>query len=308
MRSILCSVAVICWFTAFSTALPQELRAVTGEQVGELTQSQLLDQLPRYSWFRVRLAHAVGKQAEQPYMGLMRKAGVRRAVFETRAVWQRRGPDRVSVVRRMYYKEYDRPHGQIIDAGTLAEIRDSGLEGLLDEVALQRVRNAKFSRGIDGPGPRKGQVLFSFVEFLDNGWIPPEPTFVHALGKPQADPLSVAAGVGDEIELRRLLGLRNYSQHELTTALDAAVRNYDDNTSVIELLIKAGGDVNARPWPDGGTLLMCAIGHPSNVNALLTLGADVNARDRQRQTALMHATRSGDTASVELLKAAGERE
>jgi len=79
------------------------------------------------------------------------------------------------------------------------------------------------------------------------------------------------------------------------------------NAEMIRLLVGAGAAPNAAA-ANGETMLMAAIdaGSLAAVTALRELGADVNARDPQfRQSALMFAARTGHSAILETLLAAG---
>ena len=72
------------------------------------------------------------------------------------------------------------------------------------------------------------------------------------------------------------------------------------------MLLKAGADVNAKT-KDGETALMVALleGHTESVNALIKAGADVNAKDIKGGTALMLAALYGQAEDIKLLLNAG---
>ena len=76
---------------------------------------------------------------------------------------------------------------------------------------------------------------------------------------------------------------------------------------VIDALVRAGADPNARVTPDGATPLSVAanIGRVNEARALLARGARVNERDGEGATALLLAAERGHIAAVELLLAAG---
>ena len=50
-------------------------------------------------------------------------------------------------MRRLYYKQLDGIDAQKTDTATVKEIRDSGLEAMLDEAVLARATTAHLRRG-----------------------------------------------------------------------------------------------------------------------------------------------------------------
>ena len=88
------------------------------------------------------------------------------------------------------------------------------------------------------------------------------------------------------------------------TPVSAAARN--GHTECVQLLIKAGADVNA--YFDGtSTTLMAASENGSDqcIDMLLKAGADVNEVSSAGQTALINAASNGSEASIDLLVRAG---
>jgi len=81
---------------------------------------------------------------------------------------------------------------------------------------------------------------------------------------------------------------------------------WDGRTAVVELLLAAGADVDAKD-EDGWTALHDAAwgGHAAVAELLLAAGADVNAQDNDGWIALHDAARNGHSAVVELLLEAG---
>ncbi len=114
----------------------------------------------------------------------------------------------------------------------------------------------------------------------------------------------------DDLETAQLL-LRNgatagASNHDGATPMFLAAQN--GSAAMIELLLKAGADVNAPVLAHGETALMMASrsGSMDAVKTLLDHGARINAKDTLRgTTALMWAAEQGHVAVVALLTARG---
>ncbi|HJZ12402.1 MAG TPA: ankyrin repeat domain-containing protein, partial [Acidobacteriota bacterium] len=79
-------------------------------------------------------------------------------------------------------------------------------------------------------------------------------------------------------------------------------------SSIVDILLKAGADINARD-DDGYTALMLAaqFGHTETLQRLLTARADIEARDKNGETALMKAASHSRLLAVKALIASRAR-
>lgn len=274
-----------------------------GEQYRELPSavSHLITELPVGSVLSQKLqAGQYGSGVEQVYMAKMRKLNVKRALFEVRGVWRNNNLEDSRIVRRLYFGKYDGPSAQIVDRQRLMELRAGGLEALLDQAALGQAKAGHFV-ALKAPEPSQ---VYSVQEFFDNPWLPDLRTPVSQLGKSAASPLLLAASEGDVLTVMTQLQHLRPSPKELNGPLFLAVTYRYENSSVIEALVRAGADVNARGYEDK-TPLMMAINSPLNIQVLLHIGVRVNDRDSYGNTALKLAKEGHQLQSAELLEQAG---
>lgn len=272
---------------------------------------ELIRTLPKYSWLRIQLQTGMrGDGINKPYMKRMSQADVRRAELELGAQWHAGKPRDTRILERLYFSKYDGPHAQIRDTESLEAIRASGLESLLSELSIQDAEKRHLYVGIEkGIRHPEGQQIYCLVEFFDdpdldgNGTPPWAPW-----GYNGAWPLSEAAEVGDADKIASLLKTQKFSKNELNNALIAAVTNYYDNSDVIDMLLEAGADVNARDSHFGATVLMFARSRPIHVPLLIARGADINAKNPQGKTVLKLARNEGHKVTEQLLEQAGAHE
>ena len=85
-----------------------------------------------------------------------------------------------------------------------------------------------------------------------------------------------------------LLKQHQYSKSELNEALFRAVLSDYDNTAIIDLLIGAGADVNAKGAGEI-TPLILAVQSPCNIRPLIAHGGRVGDHDKWGSTALEYA-------------------
>lgn len=80
-----------------------------------------------------------------------------------------------------------------------------------------------------------------------------------------------------------------------------------NNFNTAKVLMAAGADVNAHLIDSGITVLMYAVKHYPHdvVVAIVSYGADINAKDKNGKTALNHALDLGDTENADYLRSKG---
>lgn len=137
------------------------------------------------------------------------------------------------------------------------------------------------------------------MEFFWDPVLPEQPVSLFRSGRPA--PLTPVVLTGDAVGTEAVLKSRRFSQKELNLALFAAVISRYDNSDVINLLVQAGADVNARA-DYGVTALMFA--KPCNLQPLLEVGADLSARDKWGKDALQHARQVKDATAIRILEEA----
>ncbi len=81
----------------------------------------------------------------------------------------------------------------------------------------------------------------------------------------------------------------------------------NEKTAIVETLLAAGADPNARERITGKTALMWAVlqNQTAMVRSLILHGASINAKDKNGWTALIHAARRGNPSIVAFLLAHG---
>lgn len=281
------------------------LTGFTNSWSGEVSHeaTQLLNEMPACSRLHSQIARGeYGDGIDRPFMREMRTQGVQRAYFVVNTTLHD-GAARVE--RRIYYRRYDEANSQITDLQELAQIVQSGLQSTLDQIALRSARDAP-----PFPGGRKhsrAKIGYTDVEFLSTPWLRPIASFISPLEK-TIDPLYLAAGRGDSVQVAELIGHGHFQRERLDRALFYAVGNLYDNTTVINQLIAAGADVNATsPDSDGNSLVLTAVSRPCNLRALLEKGADPNSRNRFGVSARKAANDSKNVEALHILEQAGAK-
>lgn len=115
-------------------------------------------------------------------------------------------------------------------------------------------------------------------------------------------PLMAAARGGNAATLPVILARKPDLEARAENGFTALIYAAEGNTGtpeVIDMLAKAGADLDARD-KDGSTALMIGsrLKHAARVERLVELGADVSAVNNRGETALMYACASGDPESA----------
>ncbi len=261
----------------------------------------LIDSLPSGSHLRYELSDGGhGDGTRFPWMDDMARQGVRRVFVEGHFVWRGAAKD-ISVVRLIYSSRYAAECAQITDPASLAQIRSSGLEETIRQVAIQRIARTAWSR-VDFPSQIDGDHGVSYDELFDDERLPTHaPVFQNI--DTHREPLVQAALLGDEFGMRQVVKVRasTLKREDLNSALFAA--SLGENSCVIRTLLSFGADVDARS-KEGNTPLMNAVGsgYLNNVRVLLDAGADTNAKDQYGRSVLSAAIRSQHSEVVKLLR------
>jgi len=293
-----------------SSRMDQAPTAESREHVEEIART-----LPNTAFRKFIESAEPGSGVRQSYMHLMEKEGVKRAVIEIHGVWRHEWVWRdwwlwrhdlltePKVTYRMYFSKYDGRGARIRDAEVLRSIQARSLEGALDQAALEAAKDAS-QFCVDNCTSIEGKRVRTRVELYDNPWFSSGVRVVSSEEGPQT-PLFDTASFGDTVKLSEVLQSRQFTQQELNRALFESVHQYRDNTEVMELLIRAGADVNSHLGDDGTTLLMAALHNPVHIKFLLDAGERVNDKNRYGTTALIMAEMAKAEDSVKLLKQAG---
>jgi len=301
--------ALLTCFSLLLLAVPQRQTESVRQPPAEVM--ELIAKLPDCSRLREQLQQGrFGDGTSKPYMQTMGDRGVQRAFFEVQGIWRGGRTEDIQIVRRLYYGKLDGPDVQITDVATLNEIEKSGLGATLEKAVLSRIKDARLFAGIDqwaGVGiigywrwRLRGGHVYGDVDLFASPWVDRSvPDFVSPY-KP-GDDFTHAAHIGDVIALSKLLSTRKYSQPDLNRALNSAVMSLWDNTTAINMLLKAGADVNAR-FVDGTTPLMLTYECSCNISVLLANGARIEDRNRWGQTASDLARQRHDAFALRLLE------
>ena len=103
-------------------------------------------------------------------------------------------------------------------------------------------------------------------------------------------------------------GVEGEDSESNRTALMYAVSDSDGHTDIVELLIKAGADVNRQDISKCTALMLTVTGYETKneiVKLLLDAGAELNMQDRTGKTALMYACQYENNNIIKSLVDAG---
>lgn len=244
--------------------------------------------------------------APAPFMAKMGALGIGRAAITVAASIHHGGATDFHVTGEVYFTKIDAGASEVLDPSRLRSISRSGLAAELDRRALLVAQTAPIGFRQDaGPGSLyEGEVVQSLVNFFAAPWLR-DPTGPFLFSAPAPSTLLGAVAREDVGGVVRALRNERPGRHELNTAMIHAVLQPFDNAAVITVLAAAGAEL--EPSPPFVSPLFNALGSPCNVEALLALGADPNARDQSGRTVLRVAGDGGYLRAASLLKAAGAR-
>ena len=118
-----------------------------------------------------------------------------------------------------------------------------------------------------------------------------------ASGNGHADVVELLIGKGVKVGVRNGRG-----ETPLSCVIRSCWRDIEKAKAIIEALIKAGADINAKN-KDGNTALhwVSECGHADVVKLLINAGADINAKNKDGDTALHRVSERGHADVVKLL-------
>lgn len=301
------SISIFLLGVGVATVAQNVSRPATPRPIEPPPVTELLAELPQCSVLREQLANRhYGSGVEKPYIRKMLKNDIKRAEVDVYSVWNGKKPTNLVIVSRAYFRQYDGPNSQISDPVTLKAIEASGLPEVLDSVARERVLVATVFKFPD-PHFWLPKRKFSIVEVFANPWLQEAAVLLYPRYRSKMpNDLYGAATAGDANRTAELVRLHNFKKHELSRALFFAAISRYDNTAVINMLVHAGADPNVRN-SDGDTPLVAAIGRPCNIQPLLAVGVQADARDKSGETALDIARQQKAAESIRLLEAATQK-
>ena len=216
------------------------------------------------------------------FRGQMRQFGIKQAEVELHFIWIA-GPTRPRPVRQMYFTDYGLDAPQITDAGTLGEIRESGLKDKLETEALAHVKGGMW---LDLPELPPFPAAAS-VSIYDDASRVSNPG-MYWRDEPNRTPWQQALFSNDLADVIRMLGSGQLSQKELDEGLFWGCASH--RSQLMKLLLKAGANVNAVDEKDGErtTPLLVAVRwhNKEAVETLVRLGSRATARDKYGETEL----------------------
>jgi len=226
----------------------------------------------------------------------MRRQGVKRARIRV-GVRRPNGAIEATILRVVYYSEYDTNCSEIRDHDKLLKIGASGLEEALGSYAIGETA---MSKAVCSESCANIPQFVSQVDVVDYMPLMQPPALVE-------DPISEDPSrlLGDEAGVEQFLASSKSASAERRMALLASSSSTDDSC-MVQSLLGAGADVNARGGTGNTPLMNAALfGYLNDMRALLLAGAKVNDQDIAGETALMMAASMGFVDGVKMLVEAG---
>ena len=169
-KSLAISVMVLTFLVSVAARQDAQVAGKSKQEVEQHIRS-ILAELPPNSSLRQELSNgARGNGMHQPWMDDMRKEGLRRAVVQIGINFNRQGrPKKMVVEWTEFFTEYVGGTA-VSDPRKLDEIRSSGLDQMLKDIALKSAANGAW---VDIPRPRpKPFNGGARLEFFDDEWLP----------------------------------------------------------------------------------------------------------------------------------------
>jgi hypothetical protein len=224
----------------------------------------------------------------------MQRDGVKRAEAIVDFTWQHDHSADVRIVKTLYFESEATNCSQITDREKLGRIKADGLEEQLAHVTSDTM--SQWQRGSCFEMPADTH-LAARVEVEDDK----RPPLVREL-----TPLDVLPGgrvflpYADEIDAQFLAASQGPASEKNQALVKAPT--WGDDSCIVDALLTGGANVDARDKQKATALMNAAeFGHLADLKRLLSAGAAVNLQDVNGDSALIRAARFHQTEAVKAL-------